>query len=76
MLTKANHYKAPEEEHVVTSGNPDPENELSMSEAPSFIDEMKAMPDNKQKGLDLEFKDNFSFGKYLEMHWRVEYLEA
>jgi hypothetical protein len=23
----------------------------------------------------MEFKDNFSFGKYLEMHWRVEYLE-
>lgn len=68
-LTKKNHYKPPVNDDSIEMD----ENNLSMSETKSLDEEMKNTVDSQS--LDLEYKDNFSFGKYLEMHWRVEYLE-
>ncbi len=33
------------------------------------------MEEKDKRHLDLEFKDNYSFGKYIELFWRIEYLE-
>ena len=71
MLTKSNRYHPPAE-IIPSAGNeeneaPEDKNDLSMSEAQSFIHEMKEMPVDNKRQLDLEFKDNFSFNKYLEL---------
>ena len=75
MLKKENGYKPPQ---VITNGtgDPDPDNELSMSETSSFIQEINNMPPNEGKRINNEFQDNFSFGRYLDLIYRLEYLET
>ena len=48
---------------------------LSTSTAASQKQVIYKQPKEEQKKIDLEFKDNFSFGTYLDLIWRIEYLE-
>jgi hypothetical protein len=75
MLKKENGYKPPSKE-TEGKGEPDPENELSISETSSFLEYINKMPESEKKRLELEFQDNYSFGRYLDLIYRVEYLEA
>jgi hypothetical protein len=44
-------------------------------ESTQSVKEMEMIPVQKREEVDRKFKEYFSFGKYMEMHQRVEYLE-
>lgn len=48
---------------------------LSTSTAASQKRAIYDQPKVEQKKIDLEFQGNFSFGTYLSLVWRIEYLE-
>lgn len=50
--------------------------ELSVSSDDSQAKELEKIPKEERQGVEKEFVQYFSFGKYLELHQRIEYLET
>ena len=48
---------------------------MSADTSNSMIKELEMIPLESQKEVEKQYMDYFSFGKYLELHQRVEYLE-
>ena len=48
---------------------------MSVASATSLVKELEMIPKESQKLVEEQYMTYFSFGKYLELHQRVEYLE-